>query len=860
MTEQPSSDTGESTARSYASRRDVLKLTGAGLASATALGTIGTANAADSGIPTPWLDRKDNTMVDPTGSEVILRGVNIPDPKRLDHTVPARGKNWDHMITHATDPERDWYANVIRIPVHPGDIAELPPVPIADADFHPPVAFDESELLDYCETYLDPVVEYCRERSVYCIVDYHRHWGEGDLPWHDDTLSEEVQLFWSTVAKRYAEDAHVLFELYNEPTLPAMYIDDWYNAKYAGVWRRWKKTAQPWVNTIREHAPRNPIIVGSPGWSAMPEGAQIEEFDGDNLMYAYHIYGGHGLSTDEGFDSRETEEGTNSVWKDVPLFMTEFGWEPGQDRWISGETDGFGRGVSEWADERPIHWTAWCFDITWLPSMFSRAFVDGDPDDSVGDPYSGDIPQLCEDPPCEWNLLGRDEGSFEEYAGEYIRQFLEDRKDDDVPTIDHDDQPPAAPETVTVESVGSDSAEISWPAVTDTGSSGLDHYDITLDGEAWPYVRSGSETTATVDNLIAGTTHEIGVRAVDTYGNVGETATVTVETQAGDTDPVGPPRDLQLSDRTHRSVELTWSSAEGDAARYVITVDGEEYDRIPAPMSPILPSYRLDDLALDSEHTVDIATIGRGGDRSEPVTATVRPQPAHATDRDVLINDYEGSEPLTNNALGGWVGGGIVTGVDNGIAQVDWDSISYHGTTADLDASETPLLKVKARGEMGYELSSLALSVEGSLDKEPVGDITDDRIDTDWSVVTIDLEAAGAGLDPLGQLQFDTVWGTAGAFEMDELWLAAPDDPSGGIDTDATAPSLDPIDGTVPRDIDGDGVHEDLSGDGTLNFPDVNRLFQHTDDPAVQDHVSAYDFTGDGLVDQQDVLALFEMV
>ncbi|AWB28202.1 right-handed parallel beta-helix repeat-containing protein [Halococcoides cellulosivorans] len=68
------------------------------------------------------------------------------------------------------------------------------------------------------------------------------------------------------------------------------------------------------------------------------------------------------------------------------------------------------------------------------------------------------------------------------------------------------------------------------------------------------------------------------------------------------------------------------------------------------------------------------------------------------------------------------------------------------------------------------------------------------------------------------------------------------------------------IDGTVPTDPNGDALYEDLSGDGTLNFPDVNTLFQHTDDPAVQDHVSAYDFTGDGLVDQQDVLALFEMV
>ncbi|AWB26707.1 cellulase family glycosylhydrolase [Halococcoides cellulosivorans] len=61
-------------------------------------------------------------------------------------------------------------------------------------------------------------------------------------------------------------------------------------------------------------------------------------------------------------------------------------------------------------------------------------------------------------------------------------------------------------------------------------------------------------------------------------------------------------------------------------------------------------------------------------------------------------------------------------------------------------------------------------------------------------------------------------------------------------------------------DPDGDALFEDLSGDGTLNFPDVNRLFQNTDSNRVQDNAEFYDFDGDGGVDMQDVLALFEMV
>ncbi|MFW6436566.1 MAG: hypothetical protein ACOCYZ_02920 [Halococcoides sp.] len=74
------------------------------------------------------------------------------------------------------------------------------------------------------------------------------------------------------------------------------------------------------------------------------------------------------------------------------------------------------------------------------------------------------------------------------------------------------------------------------------------------------------------------------------------------------------------------------------------------------------------------------------------------------------------------------------------------------------------------------------------------------------------------------------------------------------------ATDLPPVDGRVPGDVDDDGLHEDFSENGKVDFPDVNAFFQHSDTAAVQDHPDAYDFTDDGSVDLQDVLALFEMV
>ncbi|AWB26529.1 hypothetical protein [Halococcoides cellulosivorans] len=71
---------------------------------------------------------------------------------------------------------------------------------------------------------------------------------------------------------------------------------------------------------------------------------------------------------------------------------------------------------------------------------------------------------------------------------------------------------------------------------------------------------------------------------------------------------------------------------------------------------------------------------------------------------------------------------------------------------------------------------------------------------------------------------------------------------------------VEPIDGTVPRDDDFDGVFEDLSADGTINFPDVNTYFQHTEDRVITAFVTYFDIDGDGAAGLQDVLALFETV
>jgi hypothetical protein len=68
------------------------------------------------------------------------------------------------------------------------------------------------------------------------------------------------------------------------------------------------------------------------------------------------------------------------------------------------------------------------------------------------------------------------------------------------------------------------------------------------------------------------------------------------------------------------------------------------------------------------------------------------------------------------------------------------------------------------------------------------------------------------------------------------------------------------VDGTPVRDPDGDGLYEDINGDGSTDILDVRALFQQRDADAVQDNPGLFDFSQDGSFDLLDVRSLFDQV
>jgi len=397
MSKQNANDGGESNGRRIdsVSRRDVLKATGAtALTAGLASNLVGSAAAV--GIPTPRLQRDGNELVDPSGNQVILRGVNIADPARAARSW--RGKDSMGVFEKATntDDSNDggWHSHIIRVPTQPQDIADggsgsVGNMPHGD-DWGPllPGQFDESDLETYFTNYVDPLVDAAEENGTYMMIDYHRHFpifhqpqheedlgdydcgnesfpndigfcGERGVLWHGEDqadqldgyteeyaaeLNQELELYWNFVAPRYADREHVIYDIFNEPTGP--YAGDWgsptslpntgeegsENPSYDD-----SANQQYWDMWVDRAQPWVDIVEENAPASVKtigsPRWSQLTYWAPTNEFDGDNIcYTGH-VYTHEGM--RPLSDSFGSAAEEVPVFFSEFGWAEG------GGKDGF---------------------------------------------------------------------------------------------------------------------------------------------------------------------------------------------------------------------------------------------------------------------------------------------------------------------------------------------------------------------------------------------------------------------------------------------------------------------------------------------------------------------------------------
>jgi aryl-phospho-beta-D-glucosidase BglC (GH1 family) len=281
----------------------------------------------------PRIRVQGNKFVDPQGKTVVFRGLAIADPDKLEHQG-----HWD---TNLFDQVKAMGPTLVRIPIHPA-------------------AWRERTASAYLKI-LDQAVEWCTERDLYVIVDWH---SIGNLkmelfqhPMYDTTQKETFQ-FWRTIAQHYAGNCSTVafYELFNEPTL--------FRGQLGGMpWSEWKRLNEEMINLIRAFDTNTIPLVAGLDWAYDLTPLNIEPLQAQGIGYAVHPYASKRSKpwepkwdVDFGFAAAR-----------YPIVATEFGFSARKGTVL--KEDDYGNVILHYLEDKGISWVAWCFDPEWGPTL-----------------------------------------------------------------------------------------------------------------------------------------------------------------------------------------------------------------------------------------------------------------------------------------------------------------------------------------------------------------------------------------------------------------------------------------------------------------------------------------------------------
>lgn len=256
--------------------------------------------------------------------------------------------NMIDRLTDKTDAQGDspgWYTKVIRLCITPPDVHPDWPYP-----FNP----NDTVLYDL----LRSVVDRCAQRDVYAIIDWHYTTDTFD---HVESTSE----FWTYMAPKFANDSHVLFELFQEPVNRV--------GTDTQKWTSVRNDMQVWVDIVRSYAPDNLILVGTPDYCKVLTPIVNNPINGTNIIYTSHLYPLQWL------DDSWLSPNKTSYLKHVtdcaacfPVFATEWGFsETATSGSLNeGTISNYGQPIMDFFEQYQISHSAWIASYDWEPSMF----------------------------------------------------------------------------------------------------------------------------------------------------------------------------------------------------------------------------------------------------------------------------------------------------------------------------------------------------------------------------------------------------------------------------------------------------------------------------------------------------------
>ncbi|WP_394328398.1 fibronectin type III domain-containing protein [Natrinema salaciae] len=398
-----------------------------------------------------------------------------------------------------------------------------------------------------------------------------------------------------------------------------------------------------------------------------------------------------------------------------------------------------------------------------------------------------------------------------------LRQWLDEmaaQVEPDYDTGQSDTEAPTTPSGLTVTDSTLSSIEIDWEASTDAGGSGIWRYNVLVDGQQRTSVKPDATSTR-LGGLESGVDYEIGVRAIDAAGNESETATVTASTESADEDRTGGAGPITVEG----GGEDIWNAS--DEFHYYYGATTGDFDvavRVDALENT--DAYAKAGLMVRESLDADAANLMI---RRRPDSTSVQWRPTTGAESTSLTSDAGESE----------------SEVDGGTTDHAWQRLVREGDTLRAYGSDN--------GQNWTLLASVSLSLATNVHvglavtSHASGTLTTAEFDS-WSGLTLTDNQDVGDVDVSG-----SVTGEA----------PAGDDSTGD---DGTSDDAIAVGQYEAQDTTGDGLYNDIDGDGKTTHSDVNALFDNLESEGVQDNPERFDFDENDRVGFTDVLELLRRI